>query len=87
MQNLQCQYFSDKNEFNLLFKPVGRISSQNCEGQQARLAYTSRGSQTKEILQIIYRDICGPKVTTSLGGDRYFLIFINDYSHMFHIFS
>jgi transposase InsO family protein len=31
-------------------------------------------------LELIYTDICGPITPASFGGQRYFIIFIDDYS-------
>lgn len=75
----------------LVYKGQAKINSQNCEvyceGIQARLPFASRGSRAGDILQAIHSDICGPMETTSLGGARYFLIFIDDYySHMCFIY-
>ena len=38
------------------------------------------GVSTKKILQLIHTDVCGPMKTASLGGSRYFITFIDDYS-------
>lgn len=37
-------------------------------------------SKTTEIGQLIHHDICGPIEISSLGGYRYFYLFIDDYS-------
>ena len=37
-------------------------------------------------LELIYTDICGPMKTPSLGSQRYFLIFIDDFSRMTWIY-
>lgn len=41
-------------------------------------------SQTKkkEKLEIVHTDVCGPMQIVSLNGSRYFLLFVDDYTHM-----
>ena len=38
------------------------------------------GSKSKAILEIIYSDVCGPIQVDSIGGNRYFVTFIDDFS-------
>lgn len=40
----------------------------------------SSGSKSTRKLQLIHSDICGPMQTPSLGGSKYFITFIDDYS-------
>lgn len=56
-----------------------------CEGKQARLPF-STGTRATEILQIIHSDICGPMECKSIGGARYFLLFIDDFTRMTFIY-
>ncbi len=36
------------------------------------------GSHAKEILRIVYTNLCGPMAKTSHGGAKYFITFIDD---------
>lgn len=36
--------------------------------------------QTKNVLELIHFDLCGPMPIKSIGGAKYFLTFTNDYS-------
>lgn len=60
-------------------------SIKNCvscaEGKQPRAVFHKRDVEikTKGILELIHMDVCGP-MDSSLGGARYFLVFIDDYS-------
>lgn len=56
-----------------------------CEGKQSRLPFAT-GSRATEILQIVHSDVCGPMESKSIGGARYFLLFIDDYSRMTFIY-
>jgi hypothetical protein len=33
-----------------------------------------------ELLEMVYSDVCGPLQVSSIGGNRYFVTFIGDYS-------
>lgn len=57
-----------------------------CEGKQCRLPFTKEGSRSKELLQLIHTDICGPMEHESLAGSRYFILFIDDYSRMTFVY-
>ena len=37
-------------------------------------------------LELVHSDLCGPMHTTSIGDDRYFLTFIDDYSRKTWVF-
>lgn len=38
------------------------------------------GTRARHKLELVYSDVCGPVSVRSLGGSRYFLTFIDDYS-------
>ena len=38
--------------------------------------------RAKEPLELIHSDLCGPMQTASLGGNKYFITFIDDFSRM-----
>ena len=38
------------------------------------------GNKSKEILKIIYSDVCGHIQVDSIGGNKYFVTFIDDFS-------
>jgi hypothetical protein len=42
---------------------------------------SKENSKTKP-LELIHIDICGPTRTQSLQGEKYFMLFIDDYSRM-----
>lgn len=57
-----------------------------CEGKQCRLPFTKEGSRSEEILQLVHTDISGPMEHESLGGSRYYILFIDDFSRMIFIY-
>lgn len=50
------------------------------EGKQAKLPFKTSSSSSAEILEIIHSDLCGPVEKTSLGGSKYFVTFLDDFS-------
>lgn len=57
-----------------------------CEGKQTRLPFSHATERSTETLQIIHSDVCGAMETKSIGGARYFLLFVDDYSRMTFIY-
>lgn len=50
------------------------------ESKMTRLPFKANGTRAKSLLQLIHADVCGPMSTNSLGGGRYYVSFIDDYS-------
>ncbi|GBN07120.1 Retrovirus-related Pol polyprotein from transposon TNT 1-94 [Araneus ventricosus] len=42
--------------------------------------------QSNDVLELIHADLCGPVHVESLGGSKYFLIIVDDYSGMYFSF-
>lgn len=57
-----------------------------CEAKQTRLPFPSQGSRAESTLEIVHSDVCGPMETKSVGGSRYFLSFIDDYTRMCFVY-
>ena len=52
-------------------------------GKQPRKSFSKGVSwRASVLLELIHTDICGPIKTPSLESQRYFLIFIDDFSRM-----
>lgn len=56
------------------------------EGKQSRLPFPKEGSRAKKVLELIHSDICGPLEVKSVGGARYFLTFVDDYTRKVFIY-
>nr|KYP46743.1 Retrovirus-related Pol polyprotein from transposon TNT 1-94 [Cajanus cajan] len=60
-------------------------SEMTCEscmlGKQARNPFKAHlKTRSKDVLEVIYTDVCGPFEVSSLGGNKYFITFIDDFS-------
>lgn len=56
------------------------ILCETCRGKIHALPHQVSGTRTKNTLELIHTDICGPINVTSMGGARYFVTFIEDYT-------
>lgn len=50
------------------------------KGKQHRQPFPRSERKTNQILELVHSDLCGPMSTTSIGGSKYFLTLIDDYS-------
>lgn len=55
-------------------------------GKQKRVSFTKAVHNTKSTLDYLHADCWGPSSVSSLGGGRYFLSIIDDYSRMTWVF-
>ena len=58
-----------------------------CEGclleKQHKLPFSTNNAwRAKDLLELINTNICGPMRTSSLNNNRYFILFIDDFSRM-----
>lgn len=56
------------------------------KGKQARRPFNDMGTRAKNLLEIVHSDVCGPNETASIGGAKYFLIFLDDFSRMVFVY-
>lgn len=56
------------------------------EGKQTRQPFKHEGSRANELLELIHSDMCGPMEIKSIGGARYFLTFVDDYSRKVYVY-
>lgn len=65
-------------------------SNNNCipclQGKQAKFPFHNVGTRANIPLELIHSDLCGPMETTSMGGARYFITFIDDYSRKVNVY-
>ena len=51
-------------------------------GKQNRVSFPSKDTREKEILELVHNDVFKPMMVPSLGGSRYYVSFIDDFSKM-----
>jgi hypothetical protein len=54
--------------------------------QVARWGFSTSGKIVEVILELFNFDVCGPMQTTTFGGIKYFITFIDDYFRFITIF-
>ena len=78
-----------EKELQLLAKqsliPMAKDKSSNpCDycllGKQHRVSFQKNSTRKLEKLELVYSDVCGPMEVDSLGGNKYFITFIDDAS-------
>ena len=66
---------------------LGSASTKNfdcvsCQlGKQLALPFNASESMSTDIFDLIHSDVWGPSSVSSIGGSRYFVVFVDDYSH------
>ena len=55
-------------------------------GKQPALPFNSSKSISTNIFDLIHSDVWGPSPVSSIGGSRYFVIFVDNYSRYSWIF-
>lgn len=74
----------DKYAHGLSFDNPDKQLCEICvKGKQARQQFSKVNEKEKralKLLQIVHTDIYDPMEKTSIGGSRYFILFIDDYS-------
>ncbi|KRZ63393.1 Retrovirus-related Pol polyprotein from transposon TNT 1-94 [Trichinella nativa] len=65
--------------------PSDAITKTDCatclKGKQCRLPFSKLATKgSEDVLELVHSGICGPMQVVSVGGDRYFLSFIDDFS-------
>ena len=48
--------------------------------------FKAKGYRAKEVLDLVYTNLCGPISTSARGGYEYFITFIDDYSRYGYIY-
>lgn len=56
------------------------------QGKQTRLPFTNQGTRAVSLLQIVHSDVCGPMSVNSIGGVKYYVCFIDNFSLQFFVY-
>lgn len=59
------------------------VMCRGCQmGKMTRSSFTSKSYTYKGILDLVHTDLCHPMKVQSYYGDKYFILFVDDYSRM-----
>lgn len=73
--------FSNKIFLKAFGQKVKDLKCVTCiKGKQTKLPFPSGNNRTTRILELVHSDVCGPMSVNSIGGKRYFVTFIDDFS-------
>lgn len=65
------------------FEAAGRTVCESCvQAKQVRQQFPISTSITTKPMQLVHMDVCGPLPEESLGGNRYFATFTDDFSRL-----
>ena len=69
-------------DMGVVHNKIHSFACKKCvEDKQVRRSFlTDSGTCVKKILELVYSNVCKPMIMMSIGGARYFLIFIDDFS-------
>ena len=56
------------------------------EGKMTKRPFSTKGERSKEPLQLVHYDVCGPLSVRDKGGYEYFVTFIKDYSRYGYVY-
>ena len=56
-------------------------------GKQLALPFNTSESISTDIFDLIHSNVWGPSFVSSIGGSRYFVVFVDDYSRSSWIFN
>ena len=64
-------------------KKLDNVICKQCQlGKMTKSSFKSKTHTSNEILELVHTDLCGPIDVQSYRGDKYFILFVDDYSRM-----
>lgn len=67
-------------------KPKQAVCGPCQHGKQTRTSHKTKEHCTSKPLEIVHADVCGPTINQALQGERYFVLFVDDYTRMMWIY-
>ena len=65
------------------FSKLKKLDNAICKlGKMTKSSFKSKTYTSKEILEIVHTDLCGPIEVQSYKGDKYIMLFIDEYTRM-----
>jgi hypothetical protein len=75
------------NGMNLKEVPLHHVCEACIEGKHQRTSFPkNETTRASKLLELVHNDVCEPMKTTSRGGARYFVTFIDDFSKKTHVY-
>ena len=56
------------------------------KGKHVNHSIKKASTSSTQLLEIIHNDICGSFIVSSFSGEKYFITFINDFSHYGYVY-
>ena len=64
-------------------KKLDNVMCKQCQlGKMTKSSFKSKTYTSKEVLEIVHTNLCGPIEVQSYKGDKYIMFFVDDYSRM-----
>jgi hypothetical protein len=63
-----------------IIKPSNPICRHFQHGKKTRIKFKTKEYSTSKPLELVHTDLCGLKITKSMQGEHYFILFIDDYT-------
>lgn len=63
-----------------IMKPEKAMCKECQLGKLTRSSFSSKSYSSKNVLDLVHTDLCGPMRTKSFYGDQYFMLFVDDFS-------
>ena len=56
-------------------------------GKEKRMTFPKKSlHESTEVLELVHTDVCGPMNVPSVGGSRYFVSFVDDFSRIVYVY-
>lgn len=66
----------------VLSKLENDVFSMCLKGKQTKVSFKSKEHSSTKPLQLVHTDLCGPTTTRSINDEKYFMLFVDDYTRM-----
>ena len=67
---------------SFIHKPANTTCEGCLHGKQKNISFASKEHFSTKPLQLVHTDLCVPTRTMYINGEKYFMLFIDDYSKM-----
>ena len=67
-------------------EPSKKVCKICVKGKQSRRLFISSKKRSYCVLDLIHSDFCGPMSVDSIGGSRYFMTFVDNYSRKIYVY-